>query len=125
MTEKRKYKRIPCKIKVQFEFVEGDPEEIDIEDSTPTTGTGLILDISKGGIFIVSKTRISINNPIKSTFKLKNDMCTIEGSVVRTGLIKNNPAEIAQKYSKKDLKEDVYIAVRFDQPLEKLSKSDL
>ncbi len=124
MSEKRKYPRYPCKLKGDFEYYEGDPNEIDSEDAIPIKGKGFILDISKGGLFIVSNSRVGINQPIKIKFSKGNKDYNPTGAIVRTGLLKNNPSEVAKKFAKQKVKGDSYIAVEFNEPLEELSEKD-
>jgi hypothetical protein len=50
MDDKRRYRRFPCSIKVDFEYFEGEPGEIDTETALPIKGKGMILDISVGGV---------------------------------------------------------------------------
>ncbi|MBN2039131.1 MAG: PilZ domain-containing protein [Spirochaetes bacterium] len=118
MNEKRKYPRKECNFKVNFTFFEGSPDELDTSTSKGISGKGIILDISKGGVFIISNSRVSINVPVRLAFSSKSEKFNIEGLIVRTGLLKNNPSEVAQKFSGTKAKGDAYIAVKFDDPLE-------
>ncbi len=117
MTEKRKFPRQTCKLQVNFEFYEGDPDELDIKSAESIKGKGVIMDISKGGAFIVSNSRVSINMPINLVFSSGDVEKELEGIIIRTGLIENNPSEVAQQYAKKKVKGDAYIAVKFFMPL--------
>lgn len=121
MNEKRKYPRERCEITVKFKFFEGNPEEINIETSTPVKGKGVMLDISRGGTFIVSSSRVSIDIPIKVSFKTKKKKYDIDGQIVRTGLLQNNPSEIVQRFADVKVKGDAYIAVQFNVPLDEIS----
>ncbi len=112
-------------MKVRFKYYEGDPDNIDLETSPYKNGKGLILDISKGGLFIATDTRVSVNLPITCEFRTKKEVFNISGTIVRTGLIKNNPSEIAQKYSDRGLKSDCYIAIQFKSDLETFNETDL
>jgi len=125
MSEQRKYPRYSCNIKVNFEFFEGDPETIDTETAAPSPGDGFILDMSKGGLFIVSNTRVGINQPIRLEFSTKTEKYHLEGTIVRTGLLKHNPSEVARRFAKKKVKGDSYIAIEFTTPLDELSEKDL
>lgn len=125
MSEQRKYPRYPCNIKVHFEFFEGDPETIDTETAVPSSGDGYILDMSKGGLFIVSNARVGINQPIRLEFSTKREKYNLEGTIVRTGLLKHNPSEVAKRFAKKKVKGDSYIAIEFTTPLDELSDKDL
>lgn len=115
--DKRKYTRYSCSIKANFEFFEGDPDEIDIETQVSEKGKGLIIDISCGGIFLISDSRVSPGLPIIMKFQLNKEKLTLYGRIVRTGLLRNNPTEIAQKFAKYASKGENYIAVEFDNPL--------
>jgi hypothetical protein len=120
MNEKRKFQRQTCKIPVNFGFYEGNPDEPDIESRTPVKGKGVIMDISKGGAYIVSNSRVNINMPINFTLSGKKVKNAIKGIIVRTGIIQNNPSEIAQRYAREKVKGDAYIAVQFDNLLDQL-----
>ena len=118
MNEKRQYPRKECNLKVNFTFYEGDPDELDTSTAKSTSGKGIIMDISKGGVFVISNSRVSINMPISIIFSSKTKKFNIDGFIVRTGLIENNPSEIAQRFSGKKVKGDAYIAIKFNDPLE-------
>lgn len=120
MNEKRQYPRTECNIKVSFTFFEGDPDELDTQTAKSATGKGIIMDISKGGVFIVSNSRVSVNMPINLNFSSKTKKINIDGFIVRTGLLKNNPSEVAQKFAGKKAKGDAYIAVKFNKPLDEI-----
>jgi len=125
MTEKRKFNRYSCNIKTRFEFYEGDPDTIDVDISVPNKGKGIILDISQGGLFIVTNERVSINMPLRIICKIKNSKFNRLGKIVRTGLLEQNPSEVAKKFSRFSAKGDSYIAVEFDLPLDNLSEEDI
>ncbi len=125
MNEKREYPRHKCKIDVEFEFHEGDPNEIDVETDTPKKGKGIIVDLSKGGLFIISNSRVCVDMPVKINFQTKVKQNDINGTIIRTGLRKNNPSEVAQKIKNLKVKGDAYIAVRFDNPLEDIDEKVL
>ncbi len=124
MTEKREFTRHPCKLKIDFDYFEGNPDDIDIRTAPAQKGKGVMLDISRGGAFIVSMSRVGINTPIRLRAEMKKKKLVIEGTVVRIGLMKNNPSEVVQKYAKLKIKEDAYIAIKFNNPIE-LSEGDL
>ncbi len=123
--DKRKYERYSCSIKTNFEFFEGDPEEIDMETQVSEKGKGLIIDISCGGVFLVSNSRVSPGLPIITKFTLGKEKLSLHGKIVRTGLLKNNPSEVAQKFAKYASKGDAYIAVEFDTPLTNIDVTTL
>jgi hypothetical protein len=118
MNEKRKFPRFVCKIPAKFTFYEGNPDELIIDSANTIKGKGIIIDISKGGAFVVSNSRVNINMPINLIFSSDGKMNTINGIIVRTGLMKNNPSELAQKYADQKVKGDAYIAVKFDTYME-------
>lgn len=118
MNDKRKYPRQRCNIQVKFKFYEGNPDDININDAAALKGKGVIMDISKGGAFVVSTSRVSIDMPINLNFKMQKNDFEIQGIIVRTGLIKNNPSEVAQRWADEKVKGDTYIAIMFDQPVE-------
>ncbi|MDY6967167.1 MAG: PilZ domain-containing protein [Spirochaetota bacterium] len=110
MTDKREHPRQNCNIRVKFDIL-GD---FDSQSLKPAIGKGHILDISRGGAFIVSNSRVLISVPIKLYFKMNKTKYIIDGIIVRTGLLANNPSEIAKRLANKKAKGDSYIAVKFD-----------
>lgn len=114
MNEKREFPRYACNLSVKFSFYEGNPDELDTETAKQVKDKGIIIDISKSGVFLVSNSRVNINMPINLVFTFNKDKININGLIVRTGLMKNNPSELAKKYSGKKVKGDAYIAVKFD-----------
>lgn len=118
MSEKRKFKRYKCKIPVKFNYYEGTPNEVDIQSSTPIKGKGYILDISKGGVFIVSNSRVNVEIPIQLKFKKDKKHYSTEGIIVRTGFLKDNPSEIATRLSNVRAKGNTYIAIKFNIAIE-------
>ncbi len=125
MNEKRKYQRFSCSLKVDFDYYEGNPDEIDPETAVPIKGKGTILDINRGGVFLVSNSRVGVALPIRIKFFTKKQAYDLEGTIIRTGLVKNNPSEIVKKYASLDVKGDSYIAVEFSQLLENISPLEL
>ncbi|TAL30961.1 MAG: PilZ domain-containing protein [Spirochaetes bacterium] len=121
MTEKRKFERHQCFVKIEFEYWEGNPETIDVELSVPMHGKGAMLDISKGGAFVVTNERLGINMPVRLKVTEGKNRHLLKGSVVRTGLLKNNPSEVAMKYAAVKVKEDAYLAIQFDEVHEEIS----
>ena len=123
--DKRKYTRYSCSIKTEFNFYEGNPDEIDTDTEISRKGKGVIIDISCGGVFIISNSRVSPGLPIILKFQVKKEKLAVNGRIVRTGLLKNNPSEVARKFSKFSSKGNNYIAVEFDKPLENYDFSTL
>jgi hypothetical protein len=118
MNEKRKFPRFVCKIPAKFAFYEGNPDELIIESANSIKGKGVIIDISKGGAFVISNSRVNINMPINLIFNSNGIKNNINGIIVRTGLMKNNPSEVAQRYAGQKVKGDAYIAIKFDTYME-------
>ena len=115
MNEKRRFARYQCFIKIDFDYYEGNPDEIDILKVKPIKGKGQMLDL-----------RVGINMPLRLRFQFKKmGPRSIEGTIVRTGLLKNNPSEIAKKFAGAKVNEDAYIAVKFNEPIEDFSENDL
>jgi hypothetical protein len=125
MDEKRRYQRFPCTLKMDFEYYEGDPDEIDTETTVPIKGKGVILDISIGGVFFVTNSRVGINVPIDLKFSTKRQSYNIRGMVIRTGLLKNNPSEVAMRFANTKAKGDSYIAVEFNTLIDGLNAGDM
>lgn len=125
MSEKRVYRRHQCFEKIEFDYFEGNPDEIDIDSAVPVKCKGHMLDLSRGGAFLVTDTRVAINMPVRLRFRTKTAKYEVPGTIVRTGLLKNNPSEIAQKYAAVKVKEDAYIAVQFSELIEEIDESAL
>ena len=120
-SDKRKFERYPCNIKTKFDYFEGDPETVDIDLDVPEKGKGSIIDISKGGSFIISNNRITVGIPVIIYFEIKKKEYTVSGRVVRTGSLENNPSEVAVKFLPFLSKGNYYIAVEFSSPLDDLN----
>ncbi|MBN1533281.1 MAG: PilZ domain-containing protein [Spirochaetes bacterium] len=125
MTEKRRFPRYDCKIKIHFEFYEGDPDESEQEISLPVKGKGVIYDISQCGLFIITNDRVGVNQTIRLIFNTKKHKYELPARVVRTGLIKNNPSEIAQRLINHVKKGDSYLACEFESPLAEFSPDEV
>ena len=117
MNEKREYPRKECSIKSKFEYFEGDPETISTDQKPTLKSKGYILNISSSGAFLVCNCRVSVQMPIKLYCKINKIKLELTGYIVRTGLIKENPSEVAQRYAAKKVKGDSYIAIRFNKLL--------
>jgi hypothetical protein len=125
MSEKRIFPRFSCQMKVRFHFHEGDPDTVDPETSPSKKGKGIVLDISRGGIFIATDTHVSINIPIIIDFRTKREAFTIGGTIVRTGRMKDNPSEVAMKYNHLRIRRNMYVAVQFKQPIENFNENEI
>jgi PilZ domain-containing protein len=125
MTEKRKYTRYSCKIKINFKYYTGNPDEINTDITIPEKGKGLILDLSEGGLFFLSNELVTIESPVELNFSIKKNKYNVTGKVIRTGFINNNPSEIAKKFSMFSSKGKYYIAIEFDTPITNLILEDL
>ena len=118
MPDQRKYTRYSCSIKTKFEYFTGNPDEVNTDTSVAEKGKGVIIDISCGGVFIASSTRVAAGMPVILNFTLQKDKKRVTGRIVRTGLLNNNPSEVARKFSMFSAKGDSYIAVEFDEPID-------
>ena len=125
MPDKRKYTRYACSIKTKFEYFTGDPDSIDLETSLARKGKGLIVDISRGGVFIAGNTRVTVGMPIILEFDLEKKKMRLTGKIVRTGMLVNNPSEVARKFSIFASKGDSYIAVEFSGPIDEFNPDKL
>lgn len=123
--DKRKFDRHSCKIKTKFDYYEGDPETIDINIDIPGNAKGTILDISKGGLFILSNERITVGIPAVIHFELKKNKFGIPGRIIRTGSLKNNPSDVAKKFLPFLSSGNYYIAVEFNEVFEELNPETL
>lgn len=115
MTEKRQHQRKECNIKVKFDYFEGDPEKVTTTQKPTLKSKGYILNISVSGAFMVCNCRVSVQMPVKMYCKINKTKLELTGVIVRTGMIQNNPSEVAQRYAAKKLKGDSYVAIRFDE----------
>lgn len=125
MSDKRLHPRFPCHMKVRFRYFEGDPDTIDLETAPSKKGKGIVLDISIGGVLIAADTRVNINAPIMIEFRTKKEKLALSGLIIRTGLIKNNPSDIAQMYKGLGISKDMFIAVHFKTELDHLDENDV
>ena len=125
MSDKRKYPRYSCNIKADIEIYEQTPDDADIELTVPVKGKGFILDISKGGFFLISNERVSVKATIKVKYKIKKTVTNSAGKVVRTGLLVNNPSELAKKFEQLSSHGDSYIAVELNEPMCDLCEQDI
>lgn len=125
MSDKRKYTRYSCSIKTKFEYYTGNPDTINLETSIAEKGKGVIIDISRGGVFIASNSRVAVDMPIILHFNLEKKKITVTGKIVRTGLLTNNPSEVARKLSMFSSKGDSYIAVEFSEPIDEFNTKKL
>ncbi len=124
MVEKRRFPRHQCKLKTTFNYYEGNPDEIDNEITVPAKGKGVICDISQGGALLVTSARVSPGVPALLNFKIRKQKMAIHGRIVRTGLLKNNPTEVAQKMAPFSSFGDAYIAIEFKETIS-FSSEDL
>ena len=124
-SDKRKFTRYTCSIKTKFDYYVGNPDEIDISLTVPKKGKGVIIDISCGGVFIASNTRVPAGMPVILKFTLNKQKMSVQGRIARTGLLQNNPTEIAKKFAMFSSKGDSYIAVEFTEPIKEFKCSEL
>ena len=125
MTEKRKHPRYSCKIEALLNYYPGNPDEVDPETAEPVSIKGYILDISAGGLFLITSEKVGINSPAKVVFATSKKEMKVSGRIIRTGRLKDNPSEVAQKFSHFAEKGENYIAVKFDNHLENFSEDDI
>ncbi len=118
MIEKRRFPRYPCKLKTKFNYYEGNPDEIDYDITVPTKDKGVICDISQGGALLITSARVAPGVTALLNFKTKKQKLAVHGRIVRTGLLKNNPTEVAQRMSKFSSFGDAYVAIEFKEPIE-------
>ena len=119
------YPRYSCRMKVRFHFFEGDPDIVDVHEASSTKGKGTVLDISRGGMFIATNNRVSVNIPISLQFRSRREVFSVNGTIIRTGLLSNNPSGTARKFGLLRSKKDYFIAIRFSQLLENFDASEI
>ncbi|MGQ9842890.1 MAG: PilZ domain-containing protein [Spirochaetota bacterium] len=117
MTEKRQHQRKETNIKVKFDYFEGDPEKVTTNQKPTIQSKGYILNISISGAFMVCNSRVSVQMPVKLYCKINKTKLELTGQIVRTGMIQNNPSEVAQRYAAKKVKGDNYVAICFNELL--------
>jgi hypothetical protein len=120
MDEKRNYPRFAAEIKAEYIYFEGNPETIDISRDKGIKGYGVIMDISQGGVFIISDEHVAVTMPVITSFTLGKQNYEIPGKVVRTGLIVDNPSELAQRFALSKVPGSIYIAIEFTSPMGEL-----
>jgi hypothetical protein len=108
-----------------MDYYEGDPDSMDITKTRPAKLRGSILDISKGGTLIISNMAVAVRMPVHLTFMLKKEKHERSGKIIRTGLLNDNPSEVAMKIAGLGNKENYYIAVEFDDIITNLSEHDI
>jgi hypothetical protein len=118
MVEKRRYPRYPCSIKTKFGYHAGNPDEIINDAGFPMKAKGVIVDISRGGALIITGERVSVGVPAQMQFKTKKAKQSVQGTIVRTGLLVNNPTEVARRMAGFADHGDAYVAVQFMEPIE-------
>lgn len=121
MSEKRKFERYSCSLDGEFDYFEGNPDEIGTDGEPSAHYKGAILDISRGGVFIVSDARVAVHMPVTVTFSLGDQKITRNGTIARTGLLRNNPSEVAKRFAHHSASGDNYTAIEFKVPLESLN----
>ncbi len=124
-SDKRKFARYSCSIKTKFDYYVGNPDDINIDLTIPKKAKGVIIDISCGGVFIASDARVPAGMPVILNFTLDKQKMSVQGQIVRTGLLQNNPSPAARKFSMFSSKGDSYIAVEFNSPINEFKCSDL
>ncbi len=124
MVEKRRFPRYKCTIKAKFNFYEGDPDEINFDISIPRKGKGTLCDISRVGLLIITTVRVSVGMPAMVKFKTKKKKNSVYGRIVRTGVLANNPSEVAQKMAACSRFGDSYVAIEITDPMD-LNAEDL
>lgn len=94
-------------------------------NKTAETGLpGRILNISLGGVYMLSGSILEKNTPITMTFTINqngdNKNLTTTGSVLRSGNIGDNP-EMISKYNLKRTDGGCFAVVKFEAPFIELS----
>lgn len=125
MNEKRQYKRYSCTMKIRFSYFEGDPDTIDISSVPTHKGKGLVLDISRGGMMIATDSRVSVNMPLTLEFRTKSSTYNLSATIVRTGLLNNNPSVVARRFANAGVGKSAFIAIQFNPSLSELDENDL
>ena len=120
MNKKRKFPREKCSLIVHFNYFEGNPDEFEQENATPLKGKGYMINISRGGTFIITNSRVTVGLPIELKFETDKSKYALNGSIIRTGLVKNNPSETAQRLADEKIKGNTYIAIEFSNPFDRI-----
>ncbi|MCL1911080.1 MAG: hypothetical protein FWG13_02610 [Leptospirales bacterium] len=127
MNEKRKFARFKCAIKCNMDYYEGDPDLIgDVADMPSIRIRGSMLDISRGGVLVTSNVSVAVTMPMHLAFMIGKEKNERFGKIVRTGLLRDNPSEVARKIAVGFKgRESYYIAIEFDDIMHSLSEHDL
>ena len=125
MSDKRQFRRYQCRLKAKFFYYDGELNSEKDTDIKTQKCAGHILDISRGGIFISTNENLGINRHVRLMFKTNNQIFDETGTIVRTGLIKNNPSEILVKFENLSISEKSYIAIQFDKTLGEIDYYDV
>ena len=73
---------------------------------------------------MITSSRVGAGVPTMLKFKTKKSKLAVHGRIVRTGILKHNPTEVAQKMAKFASFGDAYIAIEFKEPIE-LTREEL
>jgi hypothetical protein len=126
MSEKRAHTRYITKIKAELECS-------DETGKTPGDAPGLmlyghIINISLGGVYMTAPSPAKADTPVSLCFyiqgrgkKSEKIMFLTRGVVLRSGAVADEPEELRLKYNVEPGQEPYYLAVRFVEPLFKLS----
>ena len=119
MNEKRVFARYRTDLLVEFEHL-GKDETI--------KGKGKIVNMSLGGLYMISSNKVNQDKPVNLCFKLKSDtegsgkeIYKNAGSIIRSGLLQDEKNELKLKYSVTEESEKFYMAVKFNEPQFELS----
>lgn len=85
---------------------------------------GRILNISLGGVYMLSGTILEKDTPVTLRFTINKDgdlkKLTTTGSVLRSGKLIDNP-DMAEKYNIRNLEGECFAVVKFEAPFIELS----
>jgi hypothetical protein len=128
MENQREHPRYIAKIKVEFENCGDESSRAGGEFPPSCAGFGHTLDVSLGGVLMTCSSETMPDEPVSLCFYISgkdsgadNIRFLTRGKVVRTGLVRDIPAEIKQKLPGDLLGETHFMAVKFANPLFELS----
>lgn len=92
MHEQRQHQRHDIPLQVEFHYFSGDPDRIGDENPAPARGFGTIIDISIGGMSMLSESPVPPGLPISLFFTMLNEsgdsarrvLLIANGTVVRS-----------------------------------------
>ncbi len=126
MIERREHNRRNADIMLEYEYYTAVGDENYSTALKPERASARILNISLGGIFMISDVLLRASMPVAMFFKRRDEhdreniVLITNGTVLRAGHVCEDIA-IKQRYGLKDDEKSCYSVVKFHSPLIELS----